>query len=78
MEAYYYAVLVHWYKHRANAPTLVDIGDVCRKDRSPKTPTGMRKPPRWPSHTAVYSAFLSLETKGYVLRNSDGRFEVCK
>lgn len=78
MEQYYYAVLVHWYRHRDFSPTLEEIGDVCRLDKSRVTPVGSRKPPGWPSHTAVRSALLSLETKGYVARNPDGRFEVCK
>jgi hypothetical protein len=78
MEQYYYQILLHWYVHVPRAPTLVEIGDVCRQDRSRKTPVGQPKPPRWPSHTAVRSAMLGLEGKGYVARNSEGRFEVCK
>lgn len=62
MEQYYLAVLMHWYRYRPGIPPSCDkLGEVCRPRKS---------------HTAVRSALLSLESKGYVLRNADGKFEV--
>lgn len=60
-EQYYMLVLMRWYEYRKEAPTCDQLAALCR-------------PPR--SNTAVRSALLSAESKGYVLRNKDGRFEV--
>lgn len=62
-EAYYFSVLQHWYRHRTYPPSIPEL--------QPLTKPTM-------SMTAIRSALLSLESKGYVLRNDDGRFEVCK
>lgn len=61
MEAMYFSVLVHWYKHRAYAPTLHDLGNLCRPRRSP---------------TAVRTCLLACESKGYVTRDDGGHFVV--
>lgn len=63
MEQYYYALLVHWYRHRKEPPTCDALAGLCRPVKS---------------QTAVRTALLSLESKGYVRRNSNGRFEVIK
>lgn len=60
-EQTYLAVLVHWYKHRDYAPSCDELADLCRPVRS---------------YTAVRSALLGAERKGYCRRNSAGRFEV--
>lgn len=78
MEQVYLAVLVHWYKHRAQAPRVEDLAEICRRERNPLLPTGKKKPRGWPSVTAVRSALLSLEDKGYTRRNDEGRFEVIR
>lgn len=63
-EQYYFAVLVHWYKHRPDQPpSIPDLCGLCRPRKSA---------------TAVRSALLSLESKGYCARNKDGYFEVVK
>lgn len=59
METMYFIVLAHWYKHRAYAPTLHELGNLCRPRKSP---------------TTVRTALLSLESKGYVLRDKLGHF----
>jgi hypothetical protein len=77
MEQYYYAVLLHWYRYIPDrAPTCLQIAAVCNRDGGERTPIGQSRTQGWPSHTAVRSAFLSLESKGYLKRNNDGRFEV--
>lgn len=63
MEQVYFAVLLHWYKHRDSPPSCDALAALCRPVKS---------------NTAVRSALLSLESKGYVRRNSNGRFEVIK
>lgn len=76
MEQVQLKVLVHWWKHHSEAPRLEDLAEICRRDRRLLLPTGKRKPRGWPSVTAVRSALLSLEGKGYTRRNDAGRFEV--
>lgn len=61
MEQVYYGLLVHWYKHRKAAPSCDALAALCRPVKS---------------HTAVRSALLSLEDKGYVRRNDKGRFVI--
>jgi hypothetical protein len=78
MEQVYLQVLRHWYAHRPEPPRAQDIAEICRRDKSPLLPTGKKKPRGWPSVTAVRSALLSLESKGYTRRNDAGRFEVCE
>lgn len=78
MEQVYLQVLQHWYRHRTKSPTCEELAQICRRDRNPLLPTGKKKPRGWPSVTAVRSALLSLEDKGYTRRNDEGRFEVCE
>ena len=61
MESVYYRVLLHWYSYRKYSPSASDLAALCKPRKSV---------------TAVRSALLSLETKGYVCRNEDGQFEV--
>ncbi len=63
MESVYFGLLVHWYKHRKAAPSLDELAALCRPRKS---------------RTSVRSALLSLESKGYVLRNEEGQFEVTR
>lgn len=63
MEQYYFALIVHWYKHRKEPPSTADLAGICRPIKSA---------------TAVRTAMLSLERKGYLERNEYGRFEVVK
>lgn len=60
-EAYYFGILRHWYKYRRSAPSIPQL--------MPLTKPVM-------SMTAIRSALLALEAKGYVERNEHGRFEV--
>lgn len=63
-EQYYYSVLLHWYRHRpGEPPSMPELAAICRPIRS---------------GTAVRTALLALESKGYVRRNRHGKFEVCK
>lgn len=62
-ETMYFAVLCHWYKHRDYAPTLNELGNLCRPRKSA---------------TAVRTRMLSLESKGYVARDDGGRFVVVR
>ncbi len=67
-EAYYYRVLLYWYsfpvaRRGAESPPIPALAALTRPVRS---------------MTAVRSALLALEAKGYVERNALGRFEVCK
>ena len=78
MDQVYLLVLRHWYAHRTEAPTILDIVGVCKRNRGSFFQPGQRKPRRWPSATAVRSGLLSLESKGYTKRNEQGRFEVCE
>lgn len=61
METAYLRILNYWYRHHSEAPTLGNIAALCKPSRS---------------HTAIRTALLALEGKGYVKRNDDGRFEV--
>lgn len=63
MEQYYFSVLIHWYRYRKEPPSCEKLAALCRPVKS---------------HTAVRTALLSLEAKGYVARNATGRFEVVK
>lgn len=61
MEQVYYNLLCHWYKHRREPPRMTELANLCRPRKST---------------TAIRSALISLESKKYVLRNDEGRFEV--
>jgi hypothetical protein len=62
MEQIYLGVLAHWYRHRPGVPPSCDeLAALCRPAKS---------------HTAVRSALLAAEGKGYCRRNSDGKFEL--
>ncbi len=61
MESTYLALLVHWYTHRTEAPRLIDLSRLTRPNKTPST---------------IRAALLQLESKGYVRRNDDGRFEI--
>lgn len=61
MEQFYMKVLMHWYRHTERAPSCEELRGICRPVKSP---------------TAVRSALLALESKGYVQRNAEGRFEL--
>lgn len=64
-EARYYQVLVHWYMHRPNIPpSLEDLRVLLARAGEHRT-----KAP-------IYMALCCLETKGYVARNNQGKFEV--
>lgn len=61
-EQVYYSLLLHWFKHRPKTPpTMMDLVGIC-----------------WPrrSSSAIRAALLSAESKGYVRRNEEGKFEV--
>lgn len=60
-EQIYIAVLRHWYRYRGRAPSCMEIANLCKPRRS---------------YGAIRAAFLSAEDKGYLRRNTDGRFEV--
>ncbi len=60
-EQIYVAVLAHWFRFRDRAPTMPELAKVCRPRRS---------------LTAIRNALLQAEIKGWVRRNSQGRFEV--
>lgn len=61
MEAVYLGILQHWYAHRRDPPRLRDLSNLTKPRRT---------------EPAIRAALLNLEDKGYVKRNSDGRFEV--
>lgn len=69
MEQHYISVLRDCIDRPA--PSLSEFAERCRRRLRM-----FSKRPGWPSRTAVRSALLSLESKRYVRRNNDGRFEV--
>jgi hypothetical protein len=80
MEQVYMTVIVHWYKHvpDGRAPSIADIRAITRRHRRKLLSDEVlrSKGPGWPSSTAMYSALLSLERKGYLLRSDGGKFSV--
>lgn len=82
MEQVYFAVVVHWYRHVPNgqAPTIADIRAIARRHRRKLLSAEVlaSKGRSWPSGTAMYSALLSLERKGYLRRDDGGKFSVIR
>lgn len=77
MEALYFAALVHWYKHRGEAPTIDDLCDLLRRSGRPGAYYSELVTRKWPSPGAVRRGLLSLTRKGFVRRNN-GKFEVIR
>lgn len=74
MEQIYLAALQRW--NGQTPPTMTAFAENCRLWPPLHTPTAKLKRRGWPSVSAVRSALLSLEAKGYVRRNKQGRFQV--
>lgn len=79
MEALYLRALVHWYRHRTKPPTIVQLCDLLRRSGRPgEAGHQERVSADWPSIGALRRGLVSLEAKGYIQRNSKGKFEVIK